>query len=160
LAPDQHVILSVMNLGTENKLNDFATIRQALVALAQREPHRRIIVLAAGADGPDEQIAPNIVLRRLVYVRSRARLAEIFRAADVLANPALEQPFGLAVAEALACGTPVVTASAGGVREIVEHGRSGLTVPPRDPIALGESIGSLLADPSRCAAMGEAAADF
>jgi glycosyltransferase involved in cell wall biosynthesis len=160
LAPDQHVILSVMNLGTDNRLKDFATIRQALLALRRREPHRRVVVLVAGADGADEQIAPDIALRRIGYLRSRARLADFYRAADMLVHSAVEEPFGLAVAEALACGTPVVTASAGGVREIVGHGRSGLAVPLRDSIALAEAIGALLDDPSRRAHMGEAAADF
>ncbi len=86
------------------------------------------MLLIAGADGPEEQIAPGVVARRIGYIHSPRRLAALLRAADVYVHAALEEPFELSVAEALACGTPVVTASSGGILEIVEHGRTALVV--------------------------------
>ena len=59
--------------------------------------------------------------------------------------------------EAASCGRALVATVVPGSRELVEHGVDGLLVPPGDVTALAEAILSLLADPQRCARMGEAA---
>lgn len=61
------------------------------------------------------------------------------------------------VLEAMAMGRPVITSDAPGCRETIVHGVSGLLVPPRDAIALAAAMRELALDPSRRAAMGEAA---
>jgi glycosyltransferase involved in cell wall biosynthesis len=74
------------------------------------------------------------------------QMADLYAAADVVVVPSWEEPFGLVVAEAMAAGTAVVGASTGAIPEIIEHGESGLLVQPRQPRALADAIGSLLAD--------------
>jgi glycosyltransferase involved in cell wall biosynthesis len=59
--------------------------------------------------------------------------------------------------EAAAAGRPVVATSVGGVPEVVEDGRTGLLVPPGDPHALAQALASVLADPIRASALGDAA---
>jgi glycosyltransferase involved in cell wall biosynthesis len=59
--------------------------------------------------------------------------------------------------EWLAAGRPVVATRVGGIPELVDDGRTGFLVPPRDPAALAEAIGALLAHDGRRRAMGEAA---
>jgi glycosyltransferase involved in cell wall biosynthesis len=157
LPPDARVLLNVASVGPENPLKDFPTIRRALAELARRAPGKPIVLLAAGSEGPEEPIAAGIVVRRLGYIRSSARLVSLYRAADVYVHAAVEETFGLSVAEALACGLPVVTASRGGVLEIVEPERTALAVPPGDSVAMAGAIARLLDDPSRRAAMGAAA---
>jgi glycosyltransferase involved in cell wall biosynthesis len=159
LRPDGQVALFVANRGMENPLKDFPTVRAALMELARRTPDRAIDVLVVGSDGPEERISAGIVIRPLGYVRAPARLADAYRAADVYVHAAVEETFGLSVAEALACGTPVVTASAGGVLEIVQHERTALVVPPRDQAGLADAIARLLDSPPLRAALGAAAAD-
>lgn len=65
-----------------------------------------------------------------------------YAAADVFVYPSYYEGFGLPVAEAMACGTPVVTSSAASLPEIV--GDAGLTVPPDDDAALAEALARLL----------------
>jgi len=84
----------------------------------------------------------------------RAHLARWYRAADVVAVPSRSETFGLVAAEAQACGTPVVAAGVGGLRAVVEHGRSGLLVPDHDPAAWARVLGDLLRDRARRAALG------
>jgi glycosyltransferase involved in cell wall biosynthesis len=158
VALDAHVLLYVANLGPDNPFKDFATVRAALAELARRRPGRRIELLAVGSKGPEEVLEGRILVRRLGYVRSPERLAALYRAADVYVHAALDETFGLAGAEALACGTPVVTASTGGLREIVDHERTGLLLPPGRPVELAEAIVRLLETPSLRAMMGAAAA--
>lgn len=68
----------------------------------------------------------------------------------------LEEPFGLAAAEAMMRGTAVVATNLGGLIEIVRHGDTGLLVPPNDPDALRSVLIDLLGDRDRSEAMGAA----
>jgi glycosyltransferase involved in cell wall biosynthesis len=54
----------------------------------------------------------------------------------------------------MACGLPVIGPAAGGVGELVEHGQSGLLVPPNDAEALAEAICQLVDDPTLRKQMG------
>jgi starch synthase len=59
----------------------------------------------------------------------------------------------MSLVEAMACGTPVVATTIGGMPEIVEHGRTGLLVEPGDPTALSDAIAGLLGDAELRASM-------
>lgn len=83
-----------------------------------------------------------------------------YRAADVFCLPSVarSEAFGLVQIEAHASGTPVVSTRLGtGVEFANEHGVTGLTVPPDDPGALAEALGTLLADDGLRRRLGEAA---
>lgn len=90
---------------------------------------------------------------------SDADLPSYLRAADVFVFPSQNrlEGFGLAVAEAMAAGLPVVIADMPGVREVIEPGREGLLVEPLLPDDLAAKVGALLDDPARRRSMGEAA---
>ena len=60
-------------------------------------------------------------------------LADFYRAADVCLVPSRTESFGLVALEAAACGTPVVAASVGGLRSLVDDGATGFLVDGRDP---------------------------
>jgi glycosyltransferase involved in cell wall biosynthesis len=72
------------------------------------------------------------------------QLPAYYSMADVYVSPSLMEGFGLTLAEALACETPVVAAEAGSVAEVV--GPGGILVPPRDSVALADAISQLLQD--------------
>ncbi len=91
---------------------------------------------------------------RVRFLGQREDVPDLLAAADLLVLPSWAEPFGRVLIEAMAMARPVVATRAGGVPEIVEHGASGLLVPPRDPAALAEAILALLDDPARARAMG------
>jgi glycosyltransferase involved in cell wall biosynthesis len=62
----------------------------------------------------------------------------------------------LAILEAAAHAVPAVATTVGGVPELVEHGRTGLLVPPGDPAALAAAMAALARDPARRMALGRA----
>jgi len=87
----------------------------------------------------------------------REELADWYRAADLVTVPSYNESFGLVALEAQACGTPVVAAAVGGLREAVRDGVSGVLVPGHDPQQWADVLGPLLADPQRRAELGRAA---
>jgi len=86
----------------------------------------------------------------------REDIPDILALASLFVLPSLEEPFGRVLIEAMAMGKAVVATDAGGVPEIVQHGKTGLLVPPAQPKALAEAVLGLLEDPARAARLGAA----
>jgi glycosyltransferase involved in cell wall biosynthesis len=93
-------------------------------------------------------------VRLIGYV---ADLPALMASADVVAMPSWEEPFGLVALEGMAMAKPVVATHAGGVPEFIDHGATGLLIPPRDPAALAAAVLELLIDPRRAKTMGQRA---
>jgi glycosyltransferase involved in cell wall biosynthesis len=86
-----------------------------------------------------------------------AAVRELARS-HLMAMPSVDEAFGVAYVEALACGVPALgCAGEGGPEEIAAAGEGMVLVPPRDPAALAEAIGHLTGDPARLAALSDAA---
>lgn len=94
---------------------------------------------------------------RFLGARPNEEVALWMSAADLLCLPSRSEGLPTVVAEALACGLPVVATDVGGTHEVVIHGRTGLLVPPDDPQALAEALGRLLGDEGLRRRMSEAA---
>jgi glycosyltransferase involved in cell wall biosynthesis len=85
-------------------------------------------------------------------------LIRAYRAADLLVLPSIwQESYGLPVAEAMACGVPVLASASGGVPELVEDGVTGKLVPRLDTEALARALREMAADPTRLQEMGRAA---
>jgi glycosyltransferase involved in cell wall biosynthesis len=96
-------------------------------------------------DGPlaEGLAASHSSVRRVAPVDAEAVPAWL-QAADVVVVPSRREPLGLAAVEALACGTPVVASSVGGLKEVVRDGENGLLVSPGDPDAVATALKRLL----------------
>jgi glycosyltransferase involved in cell wall biosynthesis len=77
-------------------------------------------------------------------------------AMDVFVHPGDPEPFGLVNVEAMAMGKPVVAFAHGALSEIVLNMETGLLVKPEDEATLAQAILTLLRDPARRQAMGQA----
>jgi len=126
------------------------------------------VVIAGGPSGsglsaPDGliRLAEDLgITERVTFLppQSRERLADLYRAADVVAVPSYSESFGLVAVEAQACGTPVVAAAVGGLPTAVRDGVSGVLVDGHDPADWADAIAGLLArDAADVAAMSAAA---
>ena len=85
--------------------------------------------------------------------------APAMRALDIVVHASTQpEPFGLVIAEAMACGRAVIVSSGGGASEIIEDGVDALTHPPGDAAALARLIALLAGDAEMRARLGRAAA--
>lgn len=121
--------------------------------------------LAIAGDGEDRARLERLVAEldlttrvRFLGAVERQVLPWLYSSADLLvATSHASETFGIGLVEAQACGLPVVATRFGGFPEVVDEGRTGILVPPRDPAALAAAVNALLADPERRAAMAAAA---
>ena len=90
--------------------------------------------------------------------RSRAAtsLQELYRGARVFCLPSVYEPYGLVLIEAMAHGVPCVGTAVQSIPEILDGGRAGALVPPRDPEALAEAMLSVLTDDALAGRLGSA----
>ena len=108
--------------------------------------------LVVAGDGPLRSAVPQA--RGFV---PRPELQRLLAAAAVVACPSRREGFGVVCAEAMAYGRAVVASRVGGLIDLVEDGRTGLLVPPRDPAALRAALERLLADSELRARLGASA---
>jgi len=145
---DKPVILSVGRLAHQKNfpllLRAFARVRRSLDA--------RLIIL--GEDGPARsQLETLIQEQQLEADVSLAGFSanpwSYMAAADVFVLPSQEEPFGLVLVEAMACGLPVIATNAigGGPRLILEDSQYGLLLPPDDVDAMAAAILKVLSAP-------------
>jgi hypothetical protein len=87
-------------------------------------------------------------------------LAEIYSRSWVVAMPSRRETFGLVAVQAMLCGTPVVAAAVGGLRETIFSRRTGIQVPPSDPPALAFVLAGLIRHPALCAWLGKRAREW
>ncbi len=145
-------------------------LQVAVGALAAvHRPDAELVVVGgpSGADGAAELHAALALAERL-GVRQQVRLAPpqphhllstYYRAADVVLVPSRSESFGLVALEAGACGVPVVAAAVGGLRTLVDHGRTGFLIDSRSPEAFAAPVRALLDDPALALRVGTAAVE-
>jgi D-inositol-3-phosphate glycosyltransferase len=130
----------------------------AVRALGALEDPRAVLVVVGGASGRDgrreveriDKLAASLgVADRIRFTDPQPHhlLSTYYRAADVVLVPSRSESFGLVALEAAACGTPVVAAAVGGLRTLVEHGRTGFLVEGRDPEVFAAYTEQILTNP-------------
>jgi len=86
----------------------------------------------------------------------RPDVPNLLQTADLYASSSWTEGLGTSILEALAVGLPIVASDAGGIKEMVIHGKTGYLVPNRDPEALGNAIASNLENRTEALKMAEA----
>jgi teichuronic acid biosynthesis glycosyltransferase TuaC len=129
-------------------------VLHALTVLAARIPDVRWVVIG---DGPERaglqrlaaQLGVNDRIDWLGQLPPDEALRELARC-HVMAMPSLNEAFGVAYVEALACGLPAIGCKGeGGPEEIAAAGEGMLLVPPRDPDSIAAEAAGLLGDRAR-----------
>ncbi len=133
------------------------TLLEALPRLRREFRGARLVV--AGAGPLDEELrttarALGDAVQWAGFVPAGG-LAALLGAADVVVVPSLYEPSGLVALEAAAAGAPLAVADTGGLRDVVEHGITGLRFAPGDARALGDAVSRLLHDRSAARRMAE-----
>jgi len=111
------------------------------------------VVLIVGGEGPEEARLRELSTRigvsdRVIFAGfiPQEELPHYYSLADLFVFHSLYETFGIALAQALASGTPVVSVNCTAIPELVEDGVNGVLVPPNGPRQLAAGIVHLLED--------------
>jgi glycosyltransferase involved in cell wall biosynthesis len=122
---------------------------EAMPAILDREPNAKLIFIG-GFETPDylkdieRRIEELHLGGRVQFLGLRNDVWDLYQGMDVLAQPSLWESFPISMLEGMAAGVPIVASDVGGVRECIEHDRSGYLVPANKPDALARAICELI----------------
>jgi len=145
---EDNIILMVMSRDTIVKGLRF--LLEALSELRKQYDLRLVVVGQTMGDGVTEKLMDRLGITDSVIFYNQIdtdELIRLYRTATIVAVPSTYEGFGLPAAEAMSCGAPVVSTTAGALPEIV--GNAGILVPPADSKSLVNAIKGLIENPHR-----------
>jgi glycosyltransferase involved in cell wall biosynthesis len=124
----------------------------------QEVPDARVIIFGEGELRPSlEHHVHELGLDKHVFLPGfRPDVLGCLKSIDVFVMSSVTEGLGTSLLDAMACGRAIVATRTGGIPEVVEHGTTGLLVPPRDQQAMANAIVTLLTDEPLRARMGAA----
>ncbi len=148
------LLLHVSNFRPVKRVQD---VIGAFARIARRLPAQLLLV----GEGPERPGAVGLarelgVAERVTCVGEQQDVRPFLALADLLLLPSAAESFGLAAAEALASEVPVIGVRNGGLPEVVQDGEHGFLLDLGDVEAMAAAALSLLENPERRRAMGEA----
>lgn len=143
---NQETDFVLLLIGNDWRIKGLETVLHAISTLRELPIH----LVVAGDDSPDafRETAKSLgILERCRFEPSREDVLDFYSAADLYVSPSREDSFGLPVAEAMACGLPVVTSMHAGVAELIRDGVDGFILRRSDDFqALAQMLRRLHAD--------------
>jgi glycosyltransferase involved in cell wall biosynthesis len=124
-------------------------LAEAFARIADRQPEWSLQIAGETVEAHCEQRIREITAHlgeRVQLLGPRQDALALMADVEVFAQPSLEEALGLALQEALYQGCACVGTTAGGIPELIQHGRNGLLCPPNDPGALADALETLLED--------------
>jgi glycosyltransferase involved in cell wall biosynthesis len=131
---------------------------EAVRLLKPRLPHLTLVLVGGGKDEDRIRrlVFENKLEQSVIFTGSLPNAAHMYRVFDLYIAASRKEGLPLSLVEAMAAGLPVVATNVPGHRDVVVHGETGLLIPPGDTPALANAVASLVSNPARCKAMGEA----
>lgn len=156
LAPGgEKVVIHISNCRPVKRVT---TVVEIFARIQRRIPARLLMV----GDGPDLAAAAKLaaslgIADHVDFLGEQDLLVPLLSIADVFLLPSIQESFGLAALEAMACSVPVVASRIGGLPEVIEDGVTGFLHAPDDLDGMVHSALRLLTDAPLHAAMAGAA---
>lgn len=151
--PEDTILLYVGRISSEKQIDH-------LKPILERVPGTRLALVGDGPARADlERYFEGAPTKFMGYMQGQA-LSEAYASADIFVFPSALETFGLVVVEAMAAGLPVVASRVGGVRDVVQEGRTGYTFDVGDLDALAQGVRQIAVSRERIAQMGRAARAF
>jgi N-acetyl-alpha-D-glucosaminyl L-malate synthase BshA len=141
---NEKIILHTSNFRKVKRIEDVIQIFSRI----SEKINAKLLMIGDGPERPmAEQLCRDLNLcSKIVFLGSQNPVEEIYSIGDLFLMPSATESFGLSALEAMACGIPCVTSNAGGLPEIVLHGKTGFTAEVGDVEAMANRALELLAD--------------
>ncbi len=145
--PEPGLVVAVTRF-TAQKRVDY--LIKAFALVSEKLPSARLEIYGTGPlESTIRELIRKFGLEERVELRApipQERLREVYNRASTVVLNSYQEGFGLALSEAMLCGTAVIGTNSGGIPDIIEHEHRGLLVEPDNSAALAESIVRMLSD--------------
>lgn len=143
------------------RIKGIAFLIEALNALRSDCPNIRLEVAGSGPMQKilEDQVSALRLSDCVKFLGWRDDLDRLMSGWDIFANAPVEEGFGIAVLEAMACGLPVVATAVGGIPEVVKHGQTGWLVQAGDAAGFAKYLRELVDDAELRQRLGSAGRD-
>jgi N-acetyl-alpha-D-glucosaminyl L-malate synthase BshA len=134
---------------------------RAMPYVLNGEPSSMAVIVGSGPEKPKLlALRESLGLQEVVIFAGQvpnSKLPVFYNACDLFVLPSRRESFGIAAVEAMACAKPVVAAAVGGLREVINHGETGLLIEPDNPQHLAAAILRILGDDALAQRLGASA---
>ena len=158
--PREPAALIVGRMWSEERGKGHETLIEAWPEVRRRVRDAELWIVGQGDDVPRlKALAKDSGIEGAVRFLGRVsdlELGALYRRASVFAMPSRQEGFGLVYAEAMWHGLPCIGSTRDAAGQVIVHNETGYLVPYGEAGATGEAIASLMLDPERARAMGEA----
>ncbi len=157
LGPESELIAAVANMHFETK--GYTDLIRAAAEVSREFPAAKFLLIGDGAERAriEGMVAELGLSKTVLFLGRRNDVPKVLACCDMFVSPSWAEGLPNSVLEAMAAGLPIVATRVGGTPEIIEHGVSGLLVPPRDSHALATAILQLLGDKGLAKRLGRSA---
>lgn len=152
---DRHLLF----VGGSNPRKGVDVVMESFARVRRHRPNVSLDLVGGWDWTAQERAAAELGIHTRVHFHPylpREDMPDQYRRAYALLTPTRAESFGRTVAEAMACGVPVVSSRTGALPELIEDGVNGILVPANDPQALAEATLELLDNPRKAEEMGRA----
>jgi len=148
LPQDKKLILFAASGDTSDKRKGFHLLQSALKQLSRNELND-IELVVLGSSEPRAPLNLGMRAHYMGRLSDDVSIALVFSSVDAFVAPSMEDNLPNTILEAMACGTPCVAFSVGGIPDLIEHGSNGVLVRPFETDGLARGISWILDDEER-----------
>lgn len=145
-SPEEKILLHVSNFRFVKRPKDVVSVFEKV----QRKIPAKLLLVGAGPELPSiKRYVQELGLSsKVIFLGKQRDVTTLYSLADLLLIPSEKESFGLVAIEAMSSGVPVIASNAGGLPEVIDHGKTGFLSPVGDVSDMAKNALRLLQDPT------------
>lgn len=157
--PQEAILIGT--IGNMERWKGFDYFIKAVPTIIEKSPKSYFLIIGEIKEdilGDLDALIASLKLEgRIFFMGFRGDIPQILTQLDIFVLPSLSEGLSIATIEAMAKERPVIVTDSGGPTEIVDEGRTGFVVPPKDPEAIAQRVIQLINDPNLAQTLGKQA---
>jgi len=149
---------TIGSIGGLRKVKGYEFLLEAIAIARKAFPNVKLVLVGNGPQRSllQEKAEKLGISDIVIFVGWRKDIPQLLSAFDLYVCSSLKEGVSISLLEAMAASKPVIATNVGGNPEVVEDGKTGLLVPPKDPQKIAETINELLDNENKRLEMGRA----